>query len=216
MDGVEQMAHAADAAGLVGDEIAATADQEAQFGDGLVLEGDGAEVGGAQAELVGDDAGVLGIALGLAADAALAGAVDGQPRDTDEALAGGQQHGAEQGGDAPEQVMPTSRWPPRAARSVAPLPVSSAVLRTFRLSRTRPSAVTQWTSLAASMPTLICMISSVRLLLRCCAPCRPATPYYYYVIKCLCDSTLLSYAWSFSRKEAVGGSPIPSFSRPLA
>ena len=104
VDGVEQVAHAADAAGLVDHQIAAAADQEAEFDDRLVLGGDGAEVGGAQAELVGDDAGVLGIALGLAADAALAGAVDGEAGDVDEALAGGQQHGAEQGGDAAEQV----------------------------------------------------------------------------------------------------------------
>ena len=104
VDGVEQVAHAADAARLVDNQVGAAADQQAQLRHGLVLDGDRPEVGRAQAELVGDDAGVFGVALGLPADAALAGAVDGQAGHMDQTFAGGQQHGAEQGGDTAEQV----------------------------------------------------------------------------------------------------------------
>ena len=104
VDRIEQAAQAADPAGLVDDQVGTPADEQAQFGDGVLLQKHGPEVGRAQAELVGDDARVLWVTLGQAADAALAGAVDGQAGDVDEALAGVDQHGADQGGDAAEQV----------------------------------------------------------------------------------------------------------------
>lgn len=92
-----------EAAGLVGDEIAPPADQRAQFGERIILEDDRPEIGGAQTELIGDNAPVLGVALwpgrrrcpggrGLRRGRAHARAVRVD------------QHGADQGGDAAQQV----------------------------------------------------------------------------------------------------------------
>ena len=80
VDGVDEVAHAADAPGLVGDEIVAPADQQAQLGNRVVLERHQPEVGGAQAELVGDDPSIARVAFGLTTHAALTRPIDGEPR----------------------------------------------------------------------------------------------------------------------------------------
>ena len=157
-DADEQVVHACQALGLSLDQIAASADEqpdlEVDLGGGL----DRAQIG-AGANLVGDGAGVARVGLVLAADGALAGTVDGQARDVNQREAGCRQHGLCQAGDAAHDVEADADG---AARATASRSTSAAmavgVFGSLRSIRTTPSAsmaVTQWISLAMSIPTLM-------------------------------------------------------------
>ena len=102
-DADQQVVQARQALGLRLDQVAAAADQqpdlEVELGGGL----DRAQVG-AGADLVGDGAGVARVGLVLAADRALAGAIDGQARDMNKRESGLGQHGFGEPGDAADDV----------------------------------------------------------------------------------------------------------------
>ena len=94
---------AAKAAGLLVNQVAAASDQETKLEVDLGAGLDRPQVV-AGAHLVGDDAGVARVALGLAADRALAGPVYGQARHVDQAEAGRRQHRFGKAGDAADHV----------------------------------------------------------------------------------------------------------------
>ena len=158
-DADQQVVHAGQALGLGIDEVAAPADEqpdlEIEFGCRL----DRPQVG-AGADLVGDGARVARIGLVLAADGALAGAVDGQARDVDEREPRFGQHGFGKAGDATNDIEADAYGAAKAASSSISAAMSVGVFGSLRSRRTTPSestAVTQCTSLAISIPTLIRM-----------------------------------------------------------
>ena len=129
----------------------------------------GAQVG-AGADLVGDGAGVARVGLVLAADGALAGAVDRQARHVDEREAGLGQHGFGQAGDAADDVEPMRTLPPRRGqlgrRGWRCRLACSAACGRCSTTPSASMAVTQCISLAMSIPTLIRMAPLRRLKVR--------------------------------------------------
>ncbi len=101
--------HARQATRLLGAQVASARHQQPQFDVQFGLSGDGAQVR-AGAHLLGNDSGIARIALGLPADRALAGAIDGQPWHVHQRQAGLQQHGLRQRSDASQHINAHALW----------------------------------------------------------------------------------------------------------
>ena len=99
----QQIALAIDAPCLVGDQLAAAADQQPDLGIDLARRIDRPQIA-PLSDLIGDHARVSGIAFVLAADRALTRAVDRQARDVHDRDPGLGEHRAQQSGDPADDV----------------------------------------------------------------------------------------------------------------
>src|SRR3546814_9927929 len=103
VDGGERGVQARQAPGLLADEVAPAAGENAQLDGGLLVGLDAAQIP-AQTDLLGDDPSVARIGLVLAARQALARPVDREAGDVDQAEDGSEQQGLREGSEAAADI----------------------------------------------------------------------------------------------------------------